>query len=194
MYSSALLSMGILLLLLSVPTARLPTPRAVEIGAVEIIRGEPGESYFHCCVRPYRPVHPEAYRVHGLSDGAGPQFGAEQSLAPVQQYYYTTLHYTAPHYPALHYTTLHYTPHITLLHTLLHCYTSHSRTGAMLSRLHCNARHQHWGGDWDLGRFFIHALTGECQEAYYVHGPSDGTAVQFIIYVGFSPSKLHMED
>lgn len=42
--------------------------RVVEIGALELLNHIPTGRYFHRYVNPERAVHPDAYKVHGLSD------------------------------------------------------------------------------------------------------------------------------
>src|SRR4029453_129519 len=43
-------------------------PRLVEIGALELIRHIPTGRVFHVYLNPERPMPPDAYAVHGLSD------------------------------------------------------------------------------------------------------------------------------
>ena len=52
--------------------------RLVEIGAIELINHVPSGQFFHCYLNPDRPVPPEAFAVHGLSD----QFLADKPRFP----------------------------------------------------------------------------------------------------------------
>lgn len=52
--------------------------RLVEIGAIELINHVPSGRFFHCYLNPDRPVPPEAFAVHGLSD----QFLADKPRFP----------------------------------------------------------------------------------------------------------------
>ncbi|NNM73685.1 DNA polymerase III subunit epsilon [Enterovirga aerilata] len=49
-------------------TEHLGGDRVVEIGCVELLNHIPTGRVFHRYINPERPCHPEAFRVHGLSD------------------------------------------------------------------------------------------------------------------------------